>query len=217
MNNKMMSAAIIASAAFVLGSCSTKKNVMNDNKVNASVKDDAQATYPSDDMDMDQNFLIYSDAQRDIVSKNNDFAFNLFHQVQGMDGKVVSPMSIAYLMGMLANGASGETQQQILKAIGCEGVSLSELNELYQGMMQVLGKQDKQTTVNIANYIALNKQYQVDKEFAKTVGESYQAPIESLDFSSSKTFIISSMLLPSLGNKTVMLKEPLPYGRLIAL
>ena len=187
MNKRMMSAAMIATAALAFTSCSTSKNAQNGNKNQVSVKDDGVATYPSEDMDMDRDFLIYSDAQRNIVNKNNGFAFQLFHQIQGMDGKVVSPMSIAYLMGMLANGADGNTQQEILKAIGCEGVSIKEVNELYQGMMQVLGKQDKQTKVEIANYIAINKDNKINKDFAKEVSESYQAAIESLDFSSSKT------------------------------
>lgn len=185
MNRKMMSAAMIATAALAFTSCSTSKSAQTGNKNQVSVKDDGIATLPAEDMD--PTFLIYSDAQRNVVKKNNDFAFNLFHQIQGMDGKVVSPMSVAYLMGMLANGADGATQQQILKAIGCEGVSLQEVNELYQGMMQVLGKQDKQTKVEIANYIAINKNNKINKDFAQEVSQSYQAAIESLDFSSSKT------------------------------
>ena len=32
--------------------------------------------------------------------------------------EVVSPMSISYLMGMLANGADGQTREEILKTIG---------------------------------------------------------------------------------------------------
>lgn len=185
MNRKMMSAAIIASAAFVLGSCSTSKNVQKESSKQVAAKDDGVATLPAEDVD--PTFLIYSDAQRDVVKKNNAFAFRLFDQMKGMEGKVVSPMSIAYLMGMLANGAEGVTQQEILKAIGCEGVSLQQINELYQGMMQVLGKQDKQTKVEIANYIAINKNNKINSDFAKNVSESYQAAIESLDFSSAKT------------------------------
>lgn len=186
MNRKMLSAAIIiASAAFTFTSCSTSKKAMNDNKSQSARLGDGVAVMPAEDMD--PTYLIYSDAQREVIRKNNHFAFNLFHQMEGMDGKVVSPMSIAYLMGMLANGASEATQQEILKAIGCEGVSVEELNQLYQGMMQVAGKQDKQTTVKIANYIAVNKNNKINGEFAKTVGESYQAAIESLDFSSAKT------------------------------
>ena len=136
---------------------------------------------------MDEQYLTLSDAQLDILQKNNKFAFNLFQKVSGMDSKVVSPMSVSYLMGMLANGADGETQQEIMKAIGCEGVSVKELNELYKSLIMSAGKLDKQTVVNIANYVAVNRNYQLDKDFVKAVSNNYQAGIESLDFNSQKS------------------------------
>ena len=184
MKQKMMMGLGLMMAATTLGACSTSKNAQGDKNAN---KDNGIATRPTEDMDIDNSYLILSDAQRSIVKKNNVFALNLFNKVVGFDSRVVSPMSVAYLMGMLANGAEGETQQQILKAIGCEGVSVQELNELYKGMLNTAGKLDKQTTVNIANYIALNKDFSLNKDFAKTVGDSYQAGIESLDFRSAKT------------------------------
>ena len=87
---------------------------------------------------------------------------------------MISPMSVSYLMGMLANGADGITQQEILKAIGCEGVSVNDLNELYKAMLLHANHQDKQTTVNIANYIAVNKNFKLDKNFCQQVSDSYQ-------------------------------------------
>lgn len=96
-------------------------------------------------------------------------------------------MSIAYLMGMLANGADGMTQQEILKAIGCEGVSVKELNDCYKALMLSAGKLDKQTTVNIANFIAINKNFTLNSDFAHTVADSYQAGVESMDFTNSKS------------------------------
>ena len=49
--------------------------------------------------------LVLSGVQREMVSQNNGFAFNLFRKTMGMDSRVVSPLSVTYLMGMLANGA----------------------------------------------------------------------------------------------------------------
>ena len=170
-NNMMKSAVLMMLAAMAINSCSTSKNV------NKEIKDGNQVARPSEDMDMDEQYLTLSDAQLDILQKNNKFAFNLFQKVSGMDSKVVSPMSVSYLMGMLANGDDGETQQEIMKAIGCEGVSLKELNELYKALIMSAGKLDKQTEVNIANYVAVNKKYQLDKDFVKAVSDNYQAEI----------------------------------------
>lgn len=187
MNKKVFSAAILASAAMAMTSCSTSKNAQNENATKAEKITEAEAARPSADEEMDESYLVLSEAQQNIVKKNNDFAFRLYQQISGMDSEVVSPMSIAYLMGMLANGADGKTQQEILKAIGCEGVSVKELNDCYKALMLSAGKLDKQTTVNIANFIAINKNFTLNSDFAHTVADSYQAGVESMDFTSPKS------------------------------
>lgn len=165
-----------------LASCGTTKNADNSKK---NQQDDLVAS--REDELMDDNYLILSDAQRDIIENNNAFALNLFSQMKGFDSKVVSPMSVSYLMGMLANGADGQTRQEIMKAIGCEKVSLKDLNEFYQMMIARANHFDKATTINIADYIALNRQYQLKDGFASTMKNYYQAGIESLDFSKAST------------------------------
>lgn len=154
-------------------------------KVQGEVKGTESMEATKSEEAMDEGYLILSDEQRSIVDKNNGFALNLFHEISGFDSKVVSPMSISYLMGMLANGADGQTREEILKTIGCEGVSAEDLNVLYKMMLQKANSLDKQTTVNIANYIALNKQYQLKKTFAGIMKNDYQAGVENLDFASS--------------------------------
>ena len=165
-----------------LASCGTTKNA--DNSKN-NQQDDLVAS--REDGLMDDNYLILSDAQRDIIENNNAFALNLFSQMKGFDSKVVSPMSVSYLMGMLANGADGQTRQEIMKAIGCEKVSLRDLNEFYQMLITRANHFDKATTINIADYIALNRQYQLKDGFASTMQNYYKAGIESLDFSKAST------------------------------
>lgn len=165
-----------------LASCGTIKNADNSKK---NQQDDLVAS--REDGLMDDNYLILSDAQRDIIENNNAFALNLFSQMKGFDSKVVSPMSVSYLMGMLANGADGQTRQEIMKAIGCEKVSLRDLNEFYQMLIARANHFDKATTINIADYIALNCHYQLKDGFASTMQNYYKAGVESLDFSKAST------------------------------
>lgn len=165
-----------------LASCGTTKNADNSKK---NQQDDLVAS--REDGLMDDNYLILSDAQRDIIENNNAFALNLFSQMKSFDSKVVSPMSVSYLMGMLANGADGQTRQEIMKAIGCEKVSLKDLNEFYQMMITRANHFDKATAINIADYIALNRQYQLKDGFASTMQNYYKAGVESLDFSKAST------------------------------
>lgn len=184
MNKKMTTVALAAMAMALTTSCSTSKKAQNQVHEGTTSLEVSKGNAEN----MDPEYLVLSDAQEAFVKKNNQFALNFFSQVAGFDSKVISPLSLTYLMGMLANGADGQTQQEILKALGCEGdMTLDELNAFSRSMMQYAAKADPSTTVNIANYIALNKHYALKNEFAKAVSANYQAGIEALDFSSSKT------------------------------
>ena len=176
--SKMTMAALMMMAAMAMTSCASSK------KINGNSNAGKSSEMCKNEEDLDNSYLVLSDAQQDIVKKNNAFALRLFNKVTDMESKVISPMSVSYLMGMLANGADGITQQEILKAIGCEGVSVNDLNELYKAMLLNANHQDKQTTVNIANYIAVNKNFKLNKNFSQQVSDGYQAGIESLDFTS---------------------------------
>lgn len=179
MKHYTTTAAILLTAALTV-SCNSSKKLQNPNNPST---DNTVVVTPSNSTDMDEAYLTLSDAQRDIVNRNNVFALQLFNQVSDHGSKVVSPLSVAYLMGMLANGADGVSQQEILKAIGCEGINISDLNTLYQNILQTADRLDQQTTVSIANYIAVNKAYHLRPQFVSTVIDHYMAGVESLDFS----------------------------------
>ena len=58
-------------------------------------------------------------SEQQLVTNGNDFAFNLFRQVSDEKASIVlSPISITYALGMLNNGATGETLKQINKVLG---------------------------------------------------------------------------------------------------
>ena len=183
MKHYTTTAAILLTAALTV-SCNSSKKLQNPNNPST---DNTVVVTPSNSTDMDEAYLTLSDAQRDIVNRNNVFALQLFNQVSDHSSKVVSPLSVAYLMGMLANGADGVSQQEILKAIGCEGIDINDLNSLYQNILQTADRLDQQTTVSIANYIAVNKAYRLRPQFVSTVTDHYMAGVESLDFSNPAT------------------------------
>lgn len=176
MNKKIKTAALAGLSALTLASCSsTNKIVKEDN-----------ATKPNSYMDTDAKYLILSNDQRATINKGNEFSVNLFKTQIDMQSKVISPLSVSYLMGMLANGADGDTQKEILASLGVSDVTLQTLNESYRALLNCTVTADKQTTINIANYIAADKHFSLKSDFRNTVGKMYDAGVESLDFSSSK-------------------------------
>lgn len=169
-------------SAMMLASCGTTQNKQN---INTDINAKIEATKPLDNMD--NEYLILSDAQQSIVDRGNQFALNLFRTQAGMDSKVVSPLSVSFLMAMLANGADGATKDEILSTVaGDKSLSVAELNDTYAAILRMAANGDKLTTINIANYIALNKGFKLKSTYAGTVGSRYAANVENLDFASPK-------------------------------
>lgn len=181
---KMKVFSLVAMAlTLMVTSCGSSKKLQN----TGDAKGEKNMEIVKSDRILDEGFLIPTDEDRKIIDSNNEFAMQLFRQVAGFDSKVISPMSVSYLMGMLANGADGQTRQEILAAMGCKNMNVQQLNEFYRQMIQSAGNLDKSTTINIANYIALNKQYKLKSAFAQVMKDEYHAGVESLDFASPKT------------------------------
>ena len=172
--------AMMATALLALSACSSTKKV-SDNKSND------MTSMTTEEDDIDPEFMVLSDAQYDLVKRNNQFALNLFSEVKGLGSSVISPMSVTYLMAMLANGAEASTREEIMATIGAKDFDINEMNAFYAYLMQRAKTADKHTTLNIANYIALNKEFQLKKKYASTIADSYKGAVEALDFNNPES------------------------------
>ena len=177
MKRNLKKAALISISTMMIASCNTQK--ANSSNGPALKADDMET--------IEREALILTDNQRKMVNQNNTFALNLFKEVSGMDSRIISPLSISYLMGMLANGADGQTRSEILKTLGWKDASVEDINALCKLIMEKAGKLDPATTINIANYIAVNNQHKLKKDFAQTVSDNYKAGVDNLDFTSPNT------------------------------
>mgnify|MGYP003531914697 CR=1 FL=1 len=171
--------ALTATVLLALSACSSTKKI-SDNKSNDIVS-------MTTEEEIDPEFMVLSDAQYDLVKRNNNFALNLFSEMKGVGSNVVSPMSVTYLMAMLANGAEASTREEIMDAIGAKDFDIDEMNAFYAYLMRRAKTADKQTTLNIANYIALNKEFKLKNKFASTIADSYQGAVESLEFTNPES------------------------------
>ena len=144
-----------------------------------------------DDVDPKDNPLKYIEltrAERQLVEGNNDFAFNLFRQSSDpLKDQIISPISITYALGMLNNGAAGETQNQINKTLGFGETGADGINAFCQKMLTEAPVLDKLTKVMIANTIYMNKDYALKPDFVKKANDYYQAAPETRDFGDGKT------------------------------
>ena len=179
MKKTFQNIAMMATVLLTFSACSSTKKI-SDNKSN-------NMTSMTEEDDIDPEFMVISDAQYDLVKRNNQFALNLFSEVKGLGSSVISPMSVTYLMSMLANGAEASTREEIMATIGAKDFDIDEMNAFYAYLMRRAKTADKQTTLNIANYIALNKEFQLKKKYASTIADSYQGAVEALDFNNPES------------------------------
>ena len=153
--------------------------------------DDNDAPYTTDPVE-----LKLTRSEKELVNQSNEFAFNLFRKIIPVPNSwsdptpqnaIISPLSITYALGMLNNGAAGETQEQINKVLGFGNYGTDSINAFCGKMMRLAPQLDPQTKVMIANNIYLNKGYELMPEFVQKAKTFYDATPETRDFADGKT------------------------------
>ena len=127
-------------------------------------------------------------SQSEMPSNNNDFVCNLFRtiieQKQNDSSIVVSPISVSYLLGMLHEGAGGETRKQITDVLGLGG-NVLEINKYFKKKMDEASKVDPKVTVKTANCIFFKSGKKLIPQYKADMQKYYDAHIEATNFNSS--------------------------------
>lgn len=149
--------------------------------------------------------LLLTRSELDMVQQSNDFAFNLFREVTAEYGfvsprgcippedydlsvaignNILSPISIIYALGILNNGATGETQQQINKVLGFADTGAEGINAFCRKMLSRAARLDPDTKLNIANNIYFNSSngLTLNPVFLQLAKEDYEAEPDIRDF-----------------------------------
>ena len=120
------------------------------------------------------------------LNKNTDFACNLFRIINEQKGggksTIVSPISVGYLLGMLHEGADGETRRQINNVLGLGG-SVKEINMYFKKMMNEAPKVDPTVKVKTANSIFVVSGYRLTPQYKADMQNYYNALADSVDYS----------------------------------
>ena len=120
--------------------------------------------------------IILTRAEAEIIDAGQDFSFNLFREIakdKGYRSIIMSPFSALIANCMLANGAEGETYEQIIKTIGYDGYSLDDINNTYKTVVTGLASVDRSTKLNIANSLWISDLYCIADEKAYNDNQSF--------------------------------------------
>lgn len=120
-----------------------------------------------------------------LVDANTKFGFKLYQEVLKQDSNkniFVSPTSVAIALSMTYNGASGETQQAMAKALQLQGMSLQDINQANNTLKTSLENADPAVQMSIANSLWAKQGISFKPEFMQQNKQFYGAKVTELDF-----------------------------------
>jgi len=119
------------------------------------------------------------------VDANTKFGFKLFSEILKQDSKknvFVSPTSVAIALSMTYNGADGETQQAMAKALELQGMSLQDINQANDTLKTTLENADPAVQLSIANSLWAKQGIGFKPDFMQRNQQFYGAKVTELDF-----------------------------------
>ncbi|MEI7523727.1 MAG: serpin family protein [Mariniphaga sp.] len=137
--------------------------------------------------------IVLTQKSLSLVTAGNSFTFNLLHKIPDSQGHnvMVSPLSISLALSMTLNGAQGTTQSAIIEALGLNGLSVDEINQIYLDLVTALKNADSNVAMNIANSIWIRKGYSVLQPFITVNQSYYDAQVQTLDFDQTALVVIN--------------------------
>lgn len=125
--------------------------------------------------------------QKKVLSQSNDFAFDVLKSINDENtNNFVSPYSLGQALAMLANGAEGETYDEIARVLKIgDGASLADINTFYATMNQALTSIKSSAKFAVANSLWTNQKYDsyLLDSYKTDMLTHYGAQVQALDFS----------------------------------
>lgn len=131
-----------------------------------------------------------SRSEQVMTEETTDFAFRFFQQVNASEKKqanwMISPLSASMALGMITNGADGNTLEELKATLGFSEANIDEMNAYYRRLLTELPDLDNTTQLGLANSIWINQGFEVKKTFVDVNKQMYDARVSNLDFSSAE-------------------------------
>ena len=157
----------------------------------------AAACNKNNPVDLDEAFAIEQPApkteltrvaldatQKGYVQEGNKLSFRLLQQLaqENQGSFVCSPLSLQLALAMTANGAEGETLQEMLDVLGYGQEGMAALNAYAKILIEQLPAVDLDVKLKMADAILTTDKYQLNADFRETLRTYYYAPAASMSF-----------------------------------
>ena len=162
-------------------------------------------------------------AEPPAVRSANDFGFELLKRLHAQRedyrGNVfISPLSVSMSLGMLMNGAGGETFNAMGNTLGLEGLTVDEANVAFKDLTEVLLRLDSGVEFRLANHSWLDQTFQVRRDYRSRVEVFFDAGIENVRFEEpAMASAINGWVGEATGGRITELVSPDEFRGLVAL
>ena len=165
------------SASLLLFSCNGNETV-------------GQEQQPIGGVDGQTGRLGLTSRQAALVTPLGDFSLALFREAGSRSGgrsTLLSPLSAAFALGMIGEGATAETQQEIVDAMGTGSDGFGPVSDLLTRIAANSALVDSDVSVAFANNVTVSDRFTPSAAYVKAVQEGYQASVFTMDFSQPGT------------------------------
>lgn len=120
--------------------------------------------------------------QMGYVDAGNRMAFRFLAHMYDGDNLIYSPLSLQYALAMTANGASGETLQEMIDFLGYGEEGIDVLNDYSKTLLEQLPAVDLDVTLKVTDALLVNNMFPLLPSFKETVETHYYAAVDNMDF-----------------------------------
>lgn len=163
-----------------------------------------------------------SKSETQVVAADNDFGLRLMNALNAGkrdENVVVSPLSVSMALGMTLNGARAGTLEAMGSALGLQGMTETQINEAYRGVIDLLRGLDPKVTFGVANSIWYRNGFQAHDEFLDLNRRFFDADATSINFSDpGAAGLINEWVEEKTGGKIeAIVPDPIPSSLVMYL
>ncbi len=120
-----------------------------------------------------------TDEEQTLVTSVNDLGFNMFRKVGSKESILLSPLGMTYALGLINNGAGGETRRQVNKVLGCDDSKAASINKFCHKMLTESSKLDRLIQMDITNEFFSPQALKLKSTFAKVAADYYDTTFKN--------------------------------------
>ncbi len=117
--------------------------------------------------------------EQTLVTSVNDLGFNMFRKVGSKESILLSPLGMTYALGLINNGAGGETRRQVNKVLGCDDSKAASINKFCHKMLTESSKLDRLIQMDITNEFFSPQALKLKSTFAKVAADYYDTTFKN--------------------------------------